>query len=229
VLNRFAAYFGKPRQQELPQSMLSQQPLYPRAPMLQEFPLDVWRRLIAARPTARPTAITWPTAPRRTAAPARAIARHLSLVRATPVRPQQVVVTHSATQAFELLAAVLLEPGDKVWLEDPGHGGLISLFQVLGMQVVGVPLDAEGLCVEAGHCAGAGRRAGLLPPDRAVPDGRAHDAAAPRRAAALGRWQRRLDREGNFNDEIIYDRQSPGALWSMEESDRVLMLGTLEA
>ena len=34
--------------------------------------------------------------------------------------------------------------------------------------------------------------------------------------------------EGNFNDEITYDTQPPGTLWSLEESDRVLMMGTLE-
>lgn len=228
VLNRFAAYFGKPRQQEVPQPMLSQQPLYPRAPLLQEFPLDVWRRLIARAHGEhfRDHLAYGPSAglPRLR----EAIARHLSLARATPVKPQQVVVVHSATQAFELLVNVLLEPGDRVWLEDPGHGGLISLFQVLGIQVVGVPLDAQGLNVEAGQAMAPDAALAYIHPIAQYPTG---VRMSPGRRNELLKWADASGAwivEGNFNDEITYGRQSPGALWSMDDSDRVLMLGTME-
>ncbi len=228
VVNRFAAYFGMPTGQEVPQPMLAQQPLYPRAPLLQDFPLDVWRRLVSrAHGEAYRDHLNYgPSAglPRLR----EAIARHLSLARATPVRPQQVVVVHSPTHAFELLAKVLLEPGDKVWLESPGHGSLVSLFQVLGMQIVGVPLDAEGLDVEAGRARAPDAALVYFHPITQYPTG---VRTSPQRRAELLRWADASGAwivEGNFNDEIVYDAQPPGTLWSMEESDRVLMMGTLE-
>lgn len=228
VLDRFSAYLGKPRQIELPHVMLAEQPLFSRAPMLREFPLEVWRRLISrAHGEAYRDHLTYGPAaglPRLR----EAIARHLSLARATPVQAQQVLVVNSPMQAFELIARVLLEPGDKVWLEDPGHTSLVSLFQVLRHQVFGVPLDAEGLDVEAGRALAPDAALAYFHPITQYP---LNVRTTTARRAELLRWAESSGAwivEGNFNDEIVYDRESPGALWNMDDSDRVLMMGTLE-
>lgn len=228
VLDRFSVYLGKPRQIELPHVMLAEQPLFARAPMLREFPLEVWRKLVSrAHGEAYRDHLTYGPAaglPRLR----EAIARHLSLARATTVQPQQVIVVNSPMQAFELIARVLLEPGDKVWLEDPGHTSLVSLFQVLRCQVFGVPLDGEGLDVEAGRAAAPDAALVYFHPITQYPLNLRTTTA---RRAELLRWAEGSGAwivEGNFNDEIVYDRGSPGALWSMDDSDRVLMMGTLE-
>jgi GntR family transcriptional regulator/MocR family aminotransferase len=228
VLDRFSVYLGKPRQLELPHVMLAEQPLFPRAPMLREFPLGIWRKLISrAHGEAYRDHLSYGPAaglPRLR----EAIARHLSLARATPVQAPQVIVVNSPMQAFELIARVLLEPGDKVWLEDPGHTSLVSLFQVLRHQVFGVPLDEHGLNVEAGRAAAPDAALVYFHPITQYPLG---VRTSPARRAELLRWAEGSGAwivEGNFNDEIVYDRESPGALWSMDDSDRVLMMGTLE-
>lgn len=228
VLDRFSVYLGKPRQIELPHVMLAEQPLFSRAPMVREFPLEVWRKLISrAHGEAYRDHLTYGPAaglPRLR----EAIARHLSLARATPVQPQQVIIVNSVMQAYELLARVLLEPGDKVWLEDPGHTSLVSLFQVLRHPVVGVPLDDQGLDVEAGRARAPDAALAYFHPIAQYPLG---VRTTPGRRAELLRWAEGSGAwivEGNFNDEIVYDRESPGALWSMDDSDRVLMMGTLE-
>jgi GntR family transcriptional regulator/MocR family aminotransferase len=228
VLDRFSVYLGKPRQLELPHVMLAEQPLFPRAPMVHEFPLEVWRRLISrAHGEAWRDHLTYGPAaglPRLR----EAIARHLALARATPVQAQQVLVVNSPMQALELIARVLLEPGDKVWLEDPGHTSLISLFEVLRCQVVGVPLDAQGLDVAAGRALAPDAALAYFHPVTQYPLGVRTSTA---RLRELLRWADDSGAwivEGNFNDEIVYDRELPAALWSMDESDRVLMMGTLE-
>jgi GntR family transcriptional regulator/MocR family aminotransferase len=228
VLERFSVYLGKPRQLELPHVMLAEQPLFPRAPMLREFPLAVWRKLIsrAHGPAWRDHLSYGPAAglPRLR----EAIARHLALTRATPVQPQQVLVVNSPMHALELVARVLLEPGDKVWLEDPGHTSLISLFEVLRCRVYGVPLDAQGLDVAAGRALAPDAALAYFHPVTQYPLGvrtsseRLHELL--RWADGSGAWIV----EGNFNDEIVYDRERPAALWSMDAADRVLMMGTLE-
>jgi GntR family transcriptional regulator/MocR family aminotransferase len=228
VLERFSVYLGKPRQLELPTVMLAEQPLFPRAPLLQEFPLAVWRRLISrAHGEAMRDHLSYGPAaglPRLR----EAIARHLALVRSTPVQPQQVIIVNSPMQGFELIARVLLEPGDKVWLEDPGHTSLISMFEVMRCQVVGVPLDTQGLDVAAGVAAAPDAALAYFHPVVQYPLG---VRTSTERLRELMAWAHRSGAwlvEGNFNDEIVHDRQRPAALWSMDEDDRVLMLGTLE-
>lgn len=228
MLDRFSVYLGKPRQIELPHVMLAEQPLFPRAPLTGEFPLALWRRLItrAHGEAFRDHLSYGPAAglPRLR----EAIARHLALTRATPVQPQQVIVVNSPMQAVELFARVLLEPGDTVWLEDPGHTSLISMFEVLRCKVVGVPLDAQGLDVQAGIAAAPDAALAYFHPVMQYPLGVATTTGRLRElmrwADASGAWIV----EGNFNDEIAYERERPAALWSMDEHDRVLMMGTLE-
>jgi GntR family transcriptional regulator/MocR family aminotransferase len=228
VLQRFSVYLGKPRQIELPQVMLAEQPLFPRAPLLQDFALPAWRKLISrAHGEAWSDHLSYGPAaglPRLR----EAIARHLALTRATAVTPQQVLVVNSPLQAMELIARVLLEPGDKVWLEDPGHTSLISLFEVLQCRVFGVPLDDQGLDVAAGRALAADAALAYFHPVTQYPLG---VRTSTERLRELLRWAD--DRgawivEGNFNDEIVYDRERPASLWSMDESDRVLTMGTLE-
>lgn len=228
VLNRFSVYLGKPKQLELPHVLLTPVPLYPRAPMIEQFPLAVWRRLVLR-------ALGEPYRPHLSYGPAaglpalrEAIARHLSLTRATLCSPQQVLVLNSPMQAVELIGRVLLEPGDKVWLEDPGHASLVSLFQVLHAQVVGVPLDARGLDVAAGRAAAPDAAAVYLHPLTQFPLGVRTDSA---RRAELLQWADESGAwiiEGNFNDEIAHDGAAPVAFQAMDRSDRVLLMGTFE-
>ena len=228
VLNRFSVYLGKPKQVELPHVLLTPVPLFPRAPMIEQFPLATWRRLMmrALSEEYRPH-LSYGAAGGLPAL-REAISRHLSLTRATMCSPEQVLVLNSPMQAIELIGRVLLEPGDKVWLEDPGHASLVSLFQVLHAKVVGVPLDARGLDVAAGRRAAPDAAAVYLHPLTQFPLGVRTDSA---RRAELLQWADESGAwiiEGNFNDEIAHDGAAPVSFQAMDRSDRVLLMGTLE-
>ena len=228
VRERFSVYLGKPRHRELAHVLLAEQPLFPRAPTTALFPLAIWRRLIARAhgESYRDHLSYGPAAglPRLR----EAIARHLSLARGMRVSAQQVLVVNSPMHGIELIARVLLEPGDKVWLEDPGHTSMVNLFQVLRAQVVGVPLDAEGLDVAAGRALAPDAAAVYFHPQTQYPLG---VRTSTPRLAELMRWAEQSGAwiiEGNFNDEIVLGGRPPATLQSMDLSDRVLMMGTLE-
>ena len=53
---------------------------------------------------------------------------------------------------------MLLNPGDAVWVEEPGYFGAKGALLGAGARLVPVPMDAEGLDVEAGkaRCLTAG-------------------------------------------------------------------------
>ncbi len=78
-----------------------------------------------------------------------AIARHVGISRAVRADPDDVVVTNGMQQALDLLARVLLAPGRVVAVEDPGYLPPVHLLRSHGAQVVGVPVDAEGIDVAA--------------------------------------------------------------------------------
>jgi DNA-binding transcriptional MocR family regulator len=63
-------------------------------------------------------------------------------------RPEQVVVTTGAQQAISIAASCWVRPGDVVVVDDPTYPGAISAFTAAGAEIVGVPVDGNGVRVE---------------------------------------------------------------------------------
>lgn len=63
--------------------------------------------------------------------------------------PDQVLITHGSQQGLDLLAKVLLNPGDVVLVENPGYLGALQVFGAAEANVVGVTADEHGLVPEA--------------------------------------------------------------------------------
>ncbi|TDV33790.1 GntR family transcriptional regulator [Paraburkholderia caballeronis] len=111
------------------------------------FPFDVWRRCVndALRVQARGEG--------RYRDPAGeqelrlAVSRYLAFSRAVASEWNDVIVTQGAQQALDLLARVMLKPGDVAAIEDPGYPPARAAFAALGAKVVPVPVDDEGLIV----------------------------------------------------------------------------------
>ncbi|HEX8605610.1 MAG TPA: PLP-dependent aminotransferase family protein [Pseudoduganella sp.] len=81
-----------------------------------------------------------------------ALRQHLAAVLTDelfPVEPEQVLLTHGATHAFDLILRTLTRPGDTVFVEDPGYSNLLSLIRHHGCNAVGIPRGEHGLDLEA--------------------------------------------------------------------------------
>lgn len=61
------------------------------------------------------------------------------------VEPEQLLLTHGATHAFDLVLRTLTRPGDVVFVEDPGYSNLLALVRHHGCVAVGIPRTAAGL------------------------------------------------------------------------------------
>jgi len=59
------------------------------------------------------------------------------------IDPRRIVVTPGASGALQLALAVLTNPGDSVLLTDPGYPCNRNIAQVLGVQSIGVQVDAR--------------------------------------------------------------------------------------
>ena len=228
VLNRFAPLLGQWSRLEVPGEQPILPPLHPRAMPVDEFPLSVWRRLMtrALAESQRHRLHYGPSA----GMPAlrEAIVRHLALTRNVQCTAQQVLILNSPMQAIELIARVLLEPGDQVWVEDPGHASLPVVFEVLHTKPVGVPFDARGLDVARGRELAPQAAAVYLHPLGQAPTGVRTDGA---RGAELLQWAREAGAwiiEGNFNTEVVHQGPPPPTLYSQDGGERVLLVGSFE-
>jgi GntR family transcriptional regulator / MocR family aminotransferase len=59
--------------------------------------------------------------------------------------PDDILVTSGTQQTISLVAATLLQPGDRVITEAPTWPGALEVFEAAGAHVVGIPLDAGGM------------------------------------------------------------------------------------
>ena len=64
------------------------------------------------------------------------------------VEPEQILLTHGATHAFDLVLRTLTRPGDVVFVEDPGYSNLLALVRHHGCTPVGIPRGPHGLDME---------------------------------------------------------------------------------
>jgi GntR family transcriptional regulator/MocR family aminotransferase len=189
------------------------------------FPLAVWRRLVAAelRLGRLGHAVTGtyvrPGHPRLEAE----IARYLGRSRSVVASADDVLVTTGAQQALDLVARVLLEPGAVVAVEDPGYTAAARLFETHRAQVIGVPVDDEGIVVEA---LPARARLVYVTPSHQFPLG--VPMSLTRRVALL-EWASRHGAvivEDDYDSEFRFADRPLEPLQSLDAEGRVVYVGT---
>jgi GntR family transcriptional regulator/MocR family aminotransferase len=118
-------------------------------PDSESFPFPVWRRLSARALRAESRTRAGYGEPQGQPALRGAIAGHISFARGIACSAEEIVVTAGAQQAFDLLARILVTPGQTtVGVEEPGYPPLRNALTAAGAKVVGVPVDSEGLRVD---------------------------------------------------------------------------------
>jgi GntR family transcriptional regulator/MocR family aminotransferase len=186
-------------------------PLRPGVPDLGMFPRSAWRRSYDHALRSVADHILDYGDPCGVAILRQELADYLGRVRAARATAEHVVVTTGAAQAMTLLATVLSARGvTRIGVEDPGSRGVVQQFTVNGLDVVPVPLDAEGIDVPA--LAATGVRAVFVTPAHQFPLGM---VLSPRRRAALVAWARARDGlviEDDYDAEFRYDREPVGCM-----------------
>lgn len=121
-------------------------------PALDVFPVEIWNRLAAQRSRrGRSLELLAHGDPLGLPALRAALADHVSLARGVRCEPRQVVITSGTQHSLDLVARLLLDPGDPVWMEDPGYAPVASLLHSHEARVVGIPVDSHGLDCTAGR------------------------------------------------------------------------------
>ena len=194
----------------------------PGVPDAQLFPFHTWRRLMARELRASAVGAGLYADPAGHHGLRQAIARHVGVSRGVQATVDDVVVTNGTQQAVDVVARVLLQPGDLVAVEDPGYTPPRRLFESLGARVAGVRVDGDGLVVDA---IPPNTRLVYVTPSHQFPLGMA--MSLPRRMALLA-WAQRHDAailEDDYDSEFRFGGRPIEPLQSLD-SGRVVYVGS---
>ena len=191
------------------------------------FPFATFRQVMARqlrRLETRPAASRSPQWNQGNFQLRQAIAEHVAMTRAVACRPDEVLVTSGAQQAFDLIARTLIKSGETVVaVEDPGFPPMRVPFAAAGAKLVPVRVDSEGLVIDD-----IPRNAGIICvcPSHQFPLGM---SMSPARREALIQFARHIGAvivEDDYDGEFRYDGSPLRALRNAASSDLVFYVGS---
>lgn len=193
-------------------------------PALEEFPQALWTRLVTRRARALSTRSLGYGRPRGLPPLREAIAEYLRRSRGVRASAEQVLIVSGTQQALDLAGRLLLDPGDRVVLEEPSYQAARQLFLALGARLCPTPVDEEGLRV-AELPRGKVRMA-YVTPSHQFPLGGVLSLA---RRFELLRWAEATGAyilEDDYDGEFRYDARPLEAVQGLDRAGRVLYVGS---
>jgi GntR family transcriptional regulator/MocR family aminotransferase len=192
-------------------------------PDLQLFPFEEWRRLVVRELRVGALGTGDYGDPAGLPRLRDAVARHYGVSRGLQASAEDVLVTRGAQQAVDLITRVLVDPRATVAVEDPGYPPVRHVLASHGARVVGVPVDTEGLVVDA---LPTSARLVYVTPSHQFALG---VAMSPARRAALLDWASRRGAvviEDDYDSEFRFTDRPLQPLHSIDRSSSVVYIGT---
>jgi GntR family transcriptional regulator / MocR family aminotransferase len=152
-----------------------------------------------------------------------AIAHWISRSRSVIADEDAVVITCGSQHAIDLLVRVLIEPGECAVVEEPGYVPVTRLLRSLGVNVVSVPVDSQGLIVDQ---LPPSARIVYVTPSHQFPLGM---TMSMQRRQALLRWAERHDAaiiEDDYDTEFRYVDRPLEPIQRLDENGRVVYVGS---
>jgi GntR family transcriptional regulator/MocR family aminotransferase len=197
-------------------------------PALDVFPAGLWTQ-VATRRLRRVSAKLLAGGEALGYRPLReAVAEYLNTSRGVKCTADQVLIISGVQQALDRAAHLLLDAGDPVWMEEPGYPGAAVVFRAVGARICPVPVDSEGLNLEAGLRQWPQQRPRLIyvTPAHQFPLG---VTMSLRRRLSLLEWARRsrtIIFEDDYDSEYRYSGRPIPALQGLDRAAVVIFAGS---
>jgi GntR family transcriptional regulator/MocR family aminotransferase len=191
-----------------------------------DFPHATWRRMVARRLRRLSPAELDYGAAAGVLELRQVLADYLQRARGVDCTPEQVLIVSGSQQGLDLTARVMLDPGDRVLLEEPHYAGARTVFVAAGAQLVSAPVDGEGLDVSARGTTPARMRLAYVTPSHQFPTGAVMSLA---RRSALLAWAERTGAyviEDDYDSEFRYAGRPIESLQGLDRTGRVIYVGT---
>lgn len=198
---------------------------HPGTPSLLDFPHDTWVRLLTRRARALSVPVLRYGPTLGFEALRQHVAEYVARARGVVASSDQVAIVNGTQQGLDIVARLLVAPGDRVVVEEPGYQAARQAFQAAGAEIVPVPVDAHGL--QTDHLpAPRSVMLAYVTPSHHYPLG---GILPLTRRLELLRWAERGDVhivEDDYDSEFQYDHQPVQALQGLDRTGRVLYVGS---
>jgi GntR family transcriptional regulator / MocR family aminotransferase len=187
-----------------------------------DFPRLAWRKAVTAALLRRQARLRYGD-PSGSLRLRMALQGYLWRARALPCEPDQVVVVNGSQQGIDLCARLLVNPGDRAVMENPGYNLARQVLLAAGADVIPIPVDDEGLQTGALPAAGLA----YTTPSHQFPLGGVMPAA---RRRDLLTWAERNNAyviEDDYDSEYRFDISPIPTLQALDGARRVIYVGTV--
>lgn len=204
----------------------SSRPFAQGIPETRTFPLATWQRLERQAGKEMGAAILAASDPQGVPRLRQAIADHINLERGAKASAERVLVLTSSQQALALLASTLFDPGEAIFVEDPGYHGARKAFDAAGLRCVPVAVDGGGIRVDQIIGSEAAVKAVFLTPSHQFPTG--VTLSLDRRLALID-WANRTGAwiiEDDYDSEFHYAGRPTACVQGLDPYERTIYVGT---
>jgi 2-aminoadipate transaminase len=156
------------------------------------------------------------------------LARFLTANYGETASSDELFVTGGNSQGLDLVSAVLAKPGDTIFVEEPSFFLAFQIFRDHGLNIVGIPIDEDGLCIDSLQQALETYSPTFLYtiPSYHNPSGCCTTEARRRRIVELADEHNFLIVADEVYQLLNYNGAPPPAYGTMIASERVVSLGS---
>ena len=201
-------------------------PFVPGIPALDVFPFRQWQRAVnQAHKIINASEMNY--GPTEGYLPLRqSLASYLAVARGVHCSPEQIFIVNGVQQGLDLICRLLTDPGEIVWLEDPGHLGARSAFAATQTKLKPVSVDQQGLLMTIAMQQNKNGRLVYVTPSHQSPTGAIMSLERRLRLLEWARSKNAWIIEDDYDSEFRYKGQPLPALQGLIEEAQVLYLGT---
>lgn len=153
---------------------------------------------------------------------------HILASQGLQTRPESVLITAGSQQAIFLVSQVLLKPNDIILVEEPTYSVAMDLFRALGFQIIGVPMDSQGMQVEKLEKLLQQHHPKLIYtiPNFHNPTGTCLSSARRRQLIVLAERYNVPILEDDFVGDLRYEGHAQPSLKALDPGGQVIYVGT---
>jgi GntR family transcriptional regulator/MocR family aminotransferase len=152
-----------------------------------------------------------------------ALQGYLWRARSLRCEPERIIVVNGSQQGLDLCARLLLDPGHRAVMENPGYSLARQVFTAAGAEVVPVNVDREGMRTEGLPAA----RLAYVTPSHQFPLGAVMSVGRRRELLAWAQRSGAYVIEDDYDSEYRFDIAPIPPLQAMDDAGRVIYLGTV--
>lgn len=196
-------------------------------PALHLFPITLWRKLLSRYCLANSDWLDYGTDFQGYRPLRQAIANYLAQARAVQCHSDQLILTNGTQQALDLVMRLLINPGDRIGIEDPGYLSARRIFLSHGAELVPIPVDDSGVIVDKLTRLEEGSpRLVYVTPSHQFPTGSILSLSRRLELLAWAQQHHCLILEDDYDSEYRYQDRPIPALQGLDQNHSVVYIGT---